>query len=531
MNRVLTPFRVGMVVLLGALCFAVLLSFVWKRGYGKNETYRVTTTFADASGLGPKSRVQIAGIEVGVVDRIDLTDDAHAKVLLRIKKNIVLHADARIAKRSATLLGDFVLDIFPGSPGEPVLKDGDEIKKAIAQPGVEDVFIALGDVTRDIQGITKGLKDLLSSDEVGSIKDIIRSMNAVALGLNKTITQAGGRLDSILEDAQVLTSSVRSLANNQSGNVAEILANVRTFTEQANRVINGINAIVGNGGDQLKESVASVRDTLNQLQHTLQNASTMVDSVKGTVDDAHKIVEKVGAGEGTLGKLLTDDSIANNLNHALGDVNTILSPLTELRLRAQLLGEVHYRPGLPAAYDRPWLKGGVALKLHTDPTFYYGVDLVNEPRGSTTREVTVSQGTHGENTMASVADVTSDQWKVSAYISKRLGPVGFRAGVIESTGGVGMDGYLVNDHIKLSVDAFDFSNVYAQYPRLRAQAQFLFLGRFFLGAGVDDILNEKPVLQAGRFLVGTDGFVTAGVQFTDEDVRSLVAGAGYGKGK
>jgi phospholipid/cholesterol/gamma-HCH transport system substrate-binding protein len=528
MSRYMTPFRVGIMVLLGAGAFLVLASFAARDTYPDRKIYRVHGLFKDASGLSPKSAVQIAGIDVGVVDKITLTDDAHALVVIKIKKEIVLHTDARITKRSKSLLGDFILDVFPGTAGTPALHDGDAVGKVVNQPGAEDVFAALADVTRDIQGVTQSLKDLLSSDQVGSIKDIIRSMNEVAAGLNKTITTAGGRLDAILGDAQALSGSIRHLADTQGGNVNDILANVKAFTEQANKVVNGINQIVGGNGEDIRESVAGIKDTLAQLQATLKDADAMIGSAKGTVDDARKIVNQVNAGEGTVGKLLKDDAIALKLNTTLGDVNTILNPWTQLKLQAQLLGEVHYRPGLGKdfpRYDRPWLKGGVALRLHTDPTFYYGVDLLSEPRGSTTRQFVQSSGSDPSGGSFVQSTVTTDQWKVSAIIAKRLGPVGFRAGVIESTGGVGMDGYLASDHVRLVLDAFDFSNVNASFPRLRAQAQVNFLNRFFVGLGVDDILNVKPNLQAGKFLAGTDGFIAGGVTFSDDDVRGLLKAA------
>lgn len=526
MNRFITPFRVGMMVILGGGAVLGLLTFVARDTYPERKIYRVHAAFKDASGLSPKSAVQIAGIDVGMVDKITLTDDAKALVVLRIKKEIVLHTDARIVKRSKSLLGDFILDVHPGTPGTPELHNGDEVLRVSNQPGAEDVFAALGDVTRDIQGVTQGLKDLLSSDQVGSIKDIIKSMNEVAGGLNKTITQAGGRLDAILGDAQALSGAIRHLADNQGGNVNEILANIKAFTEQANKVVNGINSIVGGNGEDIRESVAGIKETLAQLQRTLKGAEEMIGSAKGTVDDTRSMVAKVNAGEGTLGKLLKDDAIALKLNTTLGDVNTILNPWTQLKLQAQLLGEVHYRPGLGKEfpkYDRPWLKGGVALKLHTDPTFYYGIDLLSEPRGSTVRQFV--QRTDDTTQTFEQSTLTTDQWKVSAIIAKRVGPVGFRAGVIESTGGVGMDGYLANDIIRLKLDAFDFSNVNAAFPRLRAQAQVNIFNRFFVGLGVDDILNTRPALQGGKFLAGTDGFVAGGVTFSDDDVRAMLKAA------
>ena len=104
---------------------------------------------------------------MGVVKKIALTDDRSALVTLRIKKSVVLHQDARVTKRFAGPSGDFVLDIYPGSSTSPVLHDGDSINKAVGQPGMEDAFASLNDVTHDIQGITHSIKDfLLSNDEV-----------------------------------------------------------------------------------------------------------------------------------------------------------------------------------------------------------------------------------------------------------------------------------------------------------------------------------------------------------------------------
>src|SRR4051794_39093357 len=121
MSRFLTHFRVGLVVIFGAAAFLVLLSFISKQHFGDKETFRYEALFADASGLGTKSRIQIAGIEIGVVDKITLTEDAKALVTLRIKKDIILHEDARVTKRSASLLGDFLLEIYPGTTASPPL--------------------------------------------------------------------------------------------------------------------------------------------------------------------------------------------------------------------------------------------------------------------------------------------------------------------------------------------------------------------------------------------------------------------------
>lgn len=160
-----------------------LLSYIARPGYGEGDSYRVLATFRDASGIGPLSRVLSAGIEVGIVESVSLTRDARELVSLRIRHDVPLFADARLAKRSSSLLGDFVLDLYPGSPEQPELGDGGRIENVAVQGGVEDVFATLGEVTRDIQDVTSSLKELLASKQgVGSIKEIVAAMNDARRG-------------------------------------------------------------------------------------------------------------------------------------------------------------------------------------------------------------------------------------------------------------------------------------------------------------------------------------------------------------
>jgi phospholipid/cholesterol/gamma-HCH transport system substrate-binding protein len=545
MNRLLTPFRVGLVVIAGIGAFFVLLSFVGRQKYGDKATYQVNAVFKDASGLGPKSRVQIAGIEVGVVDRIELTPAAEALAVLRIRNDVVLHADARLTKRSASLLGDFLLDLFPGTPGKPPLEDGGTIARVANQPGVEDVFASLGDVTRDIQAVTTSLKGLLASDEVGSIKEIIRSINEIALGLNRTIERAGGRLDHILGDVEVLSGDLRGLARGEQKNIEAIVRNIQTFTEQANRVMATLDKVVGSGEGELKDSVASVKATLDSLQKTLARADDALKTaqlavedgrgaigrVDGTVRRVDNLLAGVEKGEGTFGKLMKDDGVATKLDKTVADINALIAPLSEMRTHVHLREELHYAPG--AATTSPvQAKSVVQLRLSTKPDKYYGLELVSEPRGRIKRQkvVTIRTPPAANEVPQQVEQttVTTDDLMFSAYLAKRFGPANLRVGLIESTGGGGVDLFALQDKLRLSVDAFDWSNPEARFPRLRVSANGHFADHLFLGIGVDDALNAH-VLADGKLLVGRDVYATGGIQFTDEDLKALLTVIGLPK--
>lgn len=83
-----------------------------------SESTRVWAYFRDASGLAVRGRVQIAGIPVGEIDGISL-EGTRAKVWLKIRNDVDLREDAVVTKRSESLLGDYLLDLNPGTEGAP----------------------------------------------------------------------------------------------------------------------------------------------------------------------------------------------------------------------------------------------------------------------------------------------------------------------------------------------------------------------------------------------------------------------------
>lgn len=115
-----------------------------------------------------------------------------------------------------------------------------------------------------------------------------------------------------------------------------------------------------------------------------------------------------------------------------------------------------------------------------------------------------------------------------------------RFGIIESTGGLGLDftaplkffyySKWIEDALVLKIDAFNFSVTSLTYPRLRAALRFTPYEHVYVTVGVDDILNTptRDVL-TNRLLSGRDFFVGAGIYFTDADLKSLLPVTGIPK--
>src|SRR4051794_31617823 len=103
MGKLVTPFRVGLLLLISMGIFVVFFTFVRKGGLSRRDSLECWGYFHDASGLGPKSRILIAGIPIGEIETITLEGNL-AKVTMLIKKDVPVRVDAIVSKKSESLL-------------------------------------------------------------------------------------------------------------------------------------------------------------------------------------------------------------------------------------------------------------------------------------------------------------------------------------------------------------------------------------------------------------------------------------------
>jgi phospholipid/cholesterol/gamma-HCH transport system substrate-binding protein len=124
------------------------------------STFEVKATFASANNLQPKSPVRIAGVNVGAVTEVQpLGDGKGANVTMEIKdEGLPIHTDAQMKIRPRIFLeGNFFVDVLPGSPSAPNVKNGETIPVNQTSTPVQ-----LGDVLTALQSDTRqDLKTLL----------------------------------------------------------------------------------------------------------------------------------------------------------------------------------------------------------------------------------------------------------------------------------------------------------------------------------------------------------------------------------
>ena len=496
MNRA-SAIKVGLFVLvvLGASFWAI--KAVYKGSGLRPKGYKLWGLFRDATGLVDKSRVQVAGLNVGSIVERELSPEHpnRAKVTILIAdSNLPIYENAVLFKKSASLLGEFYLEIDPGTAtrmegGRIVenrrLTDGEPIPTVVEPATFADLQRQISDLMPTIQSILKDVKELTS----GPIKEI-------AANVNRSILENSEALKKLLVDADKVAVDIGGVTERTREDLVATLKNIHDISD-------GLKSLIG--------SKAPTKDKAANAMEKIESASERLDHALAQVDE---MVTRTNEGHGTIGRLTKDEKIADNVEGITEDVGGFIRSLTRLQTIVGLRSEYNVLASTFKTY--------VSIQIQPRLDKYYLVEFINDPRGVRHEEIEVSQTTDPTKPQ-SVSTQTirvTDQFRFSFQFAKRALPyTTFRFGVKESTGGVGtdLDLNLLGRPLTLSIDLFDFrSNV---YPRLKVLAALeFFRGLYFIG-GIDDLINSRATVGSGG---GRDYFIGAQLRFNDEDLRGLL---------
>ncbi|MCC6749544.1 MAG: MCE family protein [Deltaproteobacteria bacterium] len=497
--------KVGLTFVVAAVAGYWSFMMLAKGGCGtKPEELRVHAYFKDATLLVEKSRVQIAGLTVGHIvsrelnvrpPRVELIRDKRfAKISVSLNKGVTLYSNAVIHKRSASLLGEFYLEVDPGTyqwvddngqvhVGE-TLKDGAEVRfvgEAATASGLvqqlSDVVPVLRDLAQDVRSFIRG------------------PLASMSKNINEGINENRQAVKDILGNVDVLTRDLRKVTAGADKDVRQIIDDVKVITSQIRSIVG--EAKTDQYGNKLKDGLGKLSSAIDKLDTALAN----VEEVSTDVKD----------GKGTIGRLLKDDTLVNEVEGVVRDASSFVKQVTGLQTIVGLRSEYNFQAGSIKTY--------VTLELQPRPDKYYLIELVDDPRGRRTNRTVISRSDDPSRPLLTREEriEISDAFRMTFQFAKRIGPFTFRFGIKESTGGIGADVRLLRDRIQIQTDLFDFqANI---YPRLKALAAWEFFKRLYVVGGIDDAFNRRPEDGTGG---GRDFFLGGQIRFNDDDLKQLL---------
>lgn len=301
--------RFPTLILFIAGCFGVLL-FLWVAFGGstpmKASRYEIRVDFKDAATLADQSDVRIAGVSVGKVTKKELNKGAGAtRVWLSIDKQYApIPKDTKAILRQKTLIGETFVELAPGSPSAPKLKEGETLDPGQVEPTVE-----LDEILRIFDKPTKEafrawIKDTALITRDGGGQDL----NSALGNLSGFATDGADVLGVLDKQGQALSLLVRNTGqvfgalNERSGQLRSLIENSHaTFSATAD------------AQDALAETFAILptfqdesRLTLDRLERFSVNTRPLVNDLKPVADDLAPTIQDVSALAPDLNQLFVD---------------------------------------------------------------------------------------------------------------------------------------------------------------------------------------------------------------------------------
>ncbi|MFY0607450.1 MAG: MCE family protein [Cyclobacteriaceae bacterium] len=280
-------FKVGLIALVAGGLLYYGFNFLKGNDFF-SPTNKYYAIYENVDGLNKSNPVIINGLTVGRVSRIKLMQSVSNQILveLDIDENITL-GDSTVASLANT---DFL-----GSKG--IILTVNSLKRPLA-PG--DTLISYVDL---------GLEELLASAEPISsgLNTTITRINEILIGLKGS----GEAINETIHQVQATTVSVNEIIAQNQAELANIMMNTNSLIVNMNRKLDQI--------DPIMSKTAGVLDSLQNLQ-----INETLASIRSVVDNLNETVSLLADENGTLGKLASNDSLYNNLNQTLLDIDKLV---------------------------------------------------------------------------------------------------------------------------------------------------------------------------------------------------------------
>jgi len=340
-----TEVKVGIFVVLGFLVLAYMTVNIEKIRFGKAVGYKIYAKFDSAAGLVKNSDVRIAGVQVGMVEHIELdTETKKAKVTLRFPLQITLPVDSLAFVKSEGLLGEKYIEIQSGSLKDKPIQQGDEIKQGASPVDMNQLFGQLSSVAADVKGVTHSLNRALGGEEGERyLKRIFDDMGEITSDLKTTVRENR-------EDFTIIMGNLEDITREMAGISSKARDTFSAIDVLVNRVEDGegtLGMLMADNSlyDQTRDTMANLNKITERVEDgegtlgMLLADESLFEETRDTLESLKRIAKNIEHGEGTLGKLVTDEALYAEAKKAVKKVNKATEAMAD-QIPFSILGTV-----------------------------------------------------------------------------------------------------------------------------------------------------------------------------------------------
>lgn len=289
------------------ICVVVAIAgTLWLARRGFSKSYPEYTRFAWGQNVKPGQPVNLAGVQVGYVDAVDLDETGYLNVRLSIDRNRRIPQGTTATVANEGFFGDKSIALTPCTASPPPITadtSAPTTTQALTSTCRFNGFMTAGDTIPAGRAAPSMDALLLRVDSVsGALSDVAKTVKI-------EFVQEGGiqSLRKTIASTNTLVQQLNTVAAEQS----------RGLTLTMNALRSRVGAI-----DSL-----SLDSTVRNMQSTTRNLATLTSNLDSTTRKLNMVMTELQTGNGTAAKFLNDPGVYNNLHELLGRMDSLMTDI------------------------------------------------------------------------------------------------------------------------------------------------------------------------------------------------------------
>ncbi|HEY1697652.1 MAG TPA: MlaD family protein [Polyangiaceae bacterium] len=348
MNRQL---KVGVFVILGLVLTMVAIFLIGSTRQLWQSKVGYKTAFKDVAGLKPGAPIRMGGLDIGQVTSVSHGSDARdARIFVSLsiekKEAARIRTDTIARVGNKGLLGDKMIELTVGSPSEPAL----DPSQIMASEDPADIFGAVNKVAAAAENAIEKLGPLAQSLGDPKLADDVKGSASDMHSLLEVMVHGDGTMHRLFYDHRTADQfdALLANANRTTQTLDATLVDVQDVTDHVKQGPGIAHALVYDGElskdsagvlSELHKDLTAIREG-NGFAHAVlygdDPSQHVMSNLNAMSDDLRVIVAGLRQGKGTLGALLVDPTVYEDIKSAIGNVerNEVLRALVRYSIKA-----------------------------------------------------------------------------------------------------------------------------------------------------------------------------------------------------
>ncbi len=280
---------------IGFLVFSSILIFFYGLRFLQNESLQKSTfsfkvIFNNSQGIDISDDVRMLGKKIGRVSGTEIIGQNIAvKLTVDNSYSFKIPIDSDIEITQSDLMGSKFISIYPGNDKENFILPDETIL---------GISTEIASLTEDVSRFAKKINDTYGQKQKEQVKNTINN-----------IESASSQIDSFI------ARNIDLITDEDKNHLHNLLLNIDNASAYLSNLLN--------------EESENIKESVRNFSLTMEKIPSISEELNSTILDLKEIIQKINNNEGTLGKIVNDDSLYDNVNNLILDANILVNDIND----------------------------------------------------------------------------------------------------------------------------------------------------------------------------------------------------------